>query len=175
MSLKTSSLYSVKTEPISGEFFRYIRTKYANAPLATDGSMQNGGRYNVAKLFAALYLGFDKETCEAEVSFGIAAGVPFKKGAFTIWKYNANLQEVLRLDTDTVLTELGITSSEITEPGNHWTASGIGEHLHKRGIEGLVAPSSQRTNGKCLNVYLDNLKSKHNLVANTVLGKWPVE
>ncbi|MBX9720406.1 MAG: hypothetical protein K2X81_03330 [Candidatus Obscuribacterales bacterium] len=97
------------------------------------------GRYNVAKLFAALYLGFDRQTCEAEISSGIAAGVPFKTGAFTVWQYKTNLQEVLRLDKDDTLNEIGITSLDITKLGDHWTASGIGEHIHNRGSEGIVA------------------------------------
>ncbi len=139
MALDTKRLYSVKTEEIKGEFFRYIRTKYANEPLSTEGAFQNGGRYNVAKLFAALYLGFDRQTCEAEISSGIAAGVPFKTGAFTVWQYKTNLQEVLRLDKDDTLKEIGITSLDITKLGDHWTASGIGEHIHNRGSEGIVA------------------------------------
>ena len=35
------------------------------------GSLKEGGRYNVTGLFGALYLSFDKETCQAEVTAGI--------------------------------------------------------------------------------------------------------
>jgi len=133
-----------------------------------------GGRYNVAGLFAALYLGFDHETCQAEVSQGIAAGVPFKIGAFTAWDYSVELSTIVRLDAASVLARLGITKSDITIPGNHWTASGIGEHLHKRGdVQALVAPSAQLANGLCLDVYLDRVKMPSYVKAASKLGIWP--
>ncbi len=144
MEVRTEALYSIPTEPIKGIFYRYIRTKFANEPLSTHGAMSNGGRYNVAGLFAALYLGFDHLTCQAEVSQGIAAGVPFKRGAFTVWDYETDLRAIIRLDNNAILQEIGVTESDITISGNYWTASAIGEHLHNRGnVEGLVAPSAQ--------------------------------
>jgi len=136
--------------------------------------MSNGGRYNVATLFAALYLGFDRRTCEAEVSQGIAAGVGFKKGAFTAWDYGVKLEAVVRLDESAVQTGIGVTQSEITTQGNHWTASGVGEHLHKRGdVEGIVAPSAQLVGGKCLDLYLDRVKAESNVTPGSRLGTWP--
>ncbi len=172
--MNTDELYKVGVEPIKGTFIRYMRTKYGDKPMATIGSFRNGGRYNVAGLFAALYLGFDHETCRAEISQGIAAGIPFKTGAFTAWDYSAELSAVVRLDALSVQTQLGITKSEITVPGNHWTASGIGEHLHKRGdVQALVAPSAQLPTGLCLDVYLDRVKMPSFVKAASNLGTWP--
>jgi RES domain-containing protein len=57
MEVRTDALYTVPTEIIKGIFYRYIRTKFANEPLSVHGAMKNGGRYNVAGLFSALYLG----------------------------------------------------------------------------------------------------------------------
>lgn len=64
--MNTDELYKIGGEPIQGTFFRYMRTKYGDEPMATVGSMVNGGRYNVAGLFAALYLGFNHETTQLD-------------------------------------------------------------------------------------------------------------
>jgi RES domain-containing protein len=172
--VKTDSLYTVKTTQIAGKFYRYVRTKYGDEPMAVVGSIKCGGRYNVAGLFGALYLGFDTETCEIEVSQGIAAGVPFKNGAFTAWDYNVELKTVIRLDDRGVQAELEISQADITIQGNHWTASGIGEHLHKRGdVEGLVAPSAQHKEGLCLDVYLDRVTTQSHVIPQNKIGTWP--
>lgn len=173
MKVRTDALYKVQTAPIQGTFFRYIRTRYSDEPLSMHGSFENGGRYNVAKLFGALYLGFDRETCEAEVSQGIAAGVQFKAGAFTAWSYDADLQTVVRLDDPGIQNELEIQPSDITVQGDHWTASEIGEHLHKRGVEGIVAPSAQQQDGLCLDVFLDRVKARSHVTPKEKLGTWP--
>lgn len=172
--MNTDELYKIGGEPIQGTFFRYMRTKYGDEPMATVGSMVNGGRYNVAGLFAALYLGFNHETCQAEISQGIAAGVPFKKGAFTAWDFSVELSSAIRLDLATTQDKLGITTADITQPGNHWTASGIGEHLHKRGdVEALVAPSAQLVTGLCLDVFLDRVNKPSFVNPTSKLGTWP--
>lgn len=175
MHVKTGALYTLKPSRITGTFYRYIRTKYGDEPLSVVGSLRNGGRYNVAGLFAALYLGFDTKTCESEVSQGIAAGVPFKVGAFTAWDYDVALVSVIRLDDPTVQSELQVNNADISIQGNHWTASGIGEHLHKRGdVEGLVAPSAQHKGGLCLDIYLDRVQPNDSHVTpKTKLGTWP--
>jgi RES domain-containing protein len=171
---KTDALYTVGTEPVKGKFFRYIRTRYANEPLSTFGSMHSGGRYNVAGLFAVLYLGADEETCQAEVSQGIAAGVEFKQGAFTAWEYDVELKAVVRIDKKAIQRELDISEDEITIPGNHWTASGIGEHLHKRSdVEGLMAPSAHFERGRCLDVFLDKVTTPQHVTPQANLGTWP--
>ncbi|MDZ4834688.1 MAG: RES family NAD+ phosphorylase [Candidatus Melainabacteria bacterium] len=172
--MNTGALYTIATKPINGTFFRYIRTKYGDEPLAVIGSLLNGGRYNVAGLFGALYLGFDHETCQAEVSDGIAAGVPFKKGAFTAWDYSVYLSAIVRLDSQSIQNELQISKAQITERGNHWTASGIGEHLHKRGdVDGLVAPSAHHVNGLCLDVFLDRINAPSHVTTGRKLLTWP--
>jgi hypothetical protein len=56
------------------EFYRYMHTKYGDKPMTVVGSIKCGGRYNVAGLFGALYLGFDRETCETEVKRGSLPG-----------------------------------------------------------------------------------------------------
>jgi RES domain-containing protein len=174
MELNTGAIYTLPTAPLSGTFFRYIRSRYAQNPLSMEGSLENGGRYNVAGLFGALYLGFDRRTCEAEVSHGIAAGVPFKKGAFSVWDYTVQLRSVVRLDESTVQAQIGVTEADITIRGNHWTASGIGEHLHKRGdTEGLVAPSAQLAGRKCLDIYLDRVSAPSLVTPTNQLGTWP--
>lgn len=174
MNVKTGALYTVQPAKISGKFYRYIRTKYGDQPLAVVGSFRNGGRYNVAGLFGALYLGFDRKTCEAEVSQGIAASVPFKKGAFTAWDFDVGLARVVRLDDEAIRDELEISETDISREGDHWTASGIGEHLHKRGdVQGLVAPSAQLKGGRCLDVFLDRVNEPSYVIPLTKLGTWP--
>ena len=174
MHVKSGSLYTIKTSKVARTFYRYMRTKYGDEPMAVVGSIKCGGRYNVAGLIGALYLGFDTKTCEAEVSQGIAAGVPFKNGAFTAWEYDVDLKHVIRLDDKAVQIELEINQADITIQGNHWTASGIGEHLHKRGdVEGLVAPSAQYKEGLCLDVYLDRVSTTSKVAPTTKLGTWP--
>jgi RES domain-containing protein len=172
--VNTGALYTIGAVPVSGTFFRYVRTKYGDEPMAIVGSLLNGGRYNVAGLFGALYLGFDHDTCQAEVTYGIAAGVPFKRGAFTAWDYSVDLNSIVRLDDGGIQAKLKITRAEITIPGNHWTASGIGEHLHKRGdIQGLVAPSAQYLKGLCLDVYLDRVIAPNHVTPASKIGTWP--
>lgn len=174
MAINTGALYSVATEPVTGKFYRYVLSRYADEPLSMFGAMKNGGRYNVAELFGALYLGFDRQTCEAEVNQGIAAGLPFKKGAFTAWDYDVNLKTVDRLDQGHVQKEIEVTAAEISKQGDHWTASGIGEHLHKRGdVEGLTAPSAQLPGGLCLDVFLDRVKDPSYVKPLSKLGAWP--
>lgn len=152
-----------------------MRTKFGDEPMSMIGSLISGGRYNVRGLFGALYLGFDRETCEAEVSQGIAAGVPFKSGAFTVWDYTVDLSDTVRLDENLILNQLGITKKEITIPGNHWTASGIGEHLFTRGdVEAIVAPSAHKDDGLSLDIYLDKLKSGSTVKELSKLGTWPL-
>jgi len=172
---KTQVLYQLPTKPIKGTFYRYIRTKYADEPLSMLGSQRNGGRYNVAGLFGALYLGFDRKTCEAEVSQGIAAGIDvLKKGAFTAWSYAIELHAVVRLDGKSIQKQIGITQADLTIKGDHRTASGIGEHLHKRGdTEGLVAPSAQLKDGKCLDIFLDRKKETSKVLPKRKLRTWP--
>ena len=158
MHVNRDELDRVAPQKIDGSFYRLIRTKYANEPLSMFGSIAQGGRYNVARLFGALYLGFDTETCRAEVTQGILAGLPVKKGAFKLWEYDVALQKIIRLDDPTLLAAIGVTFDEITVPGNHQTASLIGEPLYLRRVEGLVAPSAQRLGSLCLDVFLDHVK-----------------
>lgn len=172
--VNTAALYKVPTKKLKGKFYRYIRTKHAHEPLSVEGSIRNGGRYNVAGLFGALYLGFDLETCEAELSQGIAAGVPFKRGAFTAWSYDVSLKAVINLDDPDIQKKIHVKQPELTIQGNHWTASGIGEHLHKRGdIEGLTAPSAQLAAGKCLDVFLDRIRKTSYVNPVQRVGIWP--
>lgn len=158
MHVNLDELNKLPPQKIDGSFFRLIRARYANEPLSMDGSILEGGRYNVAGMFGALYLGFDSETCHAEVTQGILAGLPVKKGAFKLWEYSVALQKIIRLDDPNVLTVIGVTVNEITIPGNRQTASLIGEPLYKRKMEGLVAPSAQRHGYLCLDVFLDHVK-----------------
>ena len=110
MKASISALYSVGTEKIAGKFFRYVRTRYAHEPLSMVGAFKDGRRYNVSGLFGALYLGFNRETCEAEVSQGIAAGVPFKKDAYTVWTYDVALGAVVRLTIQLCLVPSGLAN-----------------------------------------------------------------
>ncbi len=55
--MDTGALYKIRAEQIKGTFYRYIRTKYGAAPMSTYGSFLNGGRYNVAGLFAGQLAG----------------------------------------------------------------------------------------------------------------------
>lgn len=138
------------------------------------GSFQNGGRYNVAGLFGALYLGFDHETCQSEVSSGIVANVPLKKGVFSAWEYSVSLQQVISLTDAAILAKLALTRDEITRPYDHWTASGIGEHLHKRGdVEALEAPSAHLETGRCLDIFLDRLQEPSIVRPIEMVGTWP--
>lgn len=108
------------------------------------------------------------------MSQGIAAGLPFKKGVFAVWQYDVNLACVVRLDNPNVQEAIGVSQEDITIKGNHWTASGVGEPLFNRGnVEGLVAPSAQLPEGKCLDVFLDRLQQ--NSVVNPVsrVAFWP--
>ncbi|MFH0801792.1 MAG: RES family NAD+ phosphorylase [bacterium] len=173
MAVKTHILSELPTEPVNGKFYRLIRKRYADKPLSMFGSLKEGGRYNVAGAFSALYLGFDQETCRAEVSQGIASGLPFKPGAFVLWNYNALLNSVIRLDDQNICKRIGVTLEEITVTGDHQWAGLIGEPLYKRGVEGLVAPSAQRKGGKCLDIYLDNVKPPAYVKPIKKLGTWP--
>jgi RES domain-containing protein len=158
MYVNRDELDKVAPQKIDGSFYRLIRTRYANEPLSMFGSIAQGGRYNVAGLFGALYLGFDSETCHAEITQGILAGLPVKKGSLKLWEYSAELQKVIRLDDPDILSAIGVTVDETTIPGNHQTASLIGEPLYLRRVEGLVAPSAQRRSSLCLDVFLDHVK-----------------
>ena len=168
------AIKNIETNPIQGTFYRLIRRRYADRPLSMVGSLEEGGRYNVAGDFGALYLGFDQMTCEAEVSQGIAAGLPFRKGAFVFWSYDVALESVVRLDQENIRSEIGVTLEEITVPGDHQWASTIGAPLHERRVEGLAAPSV-RIDGRCLDIYLDNLRESSHVEPLTMLRGWPTE
>lgn len=118
-----------------------------------------GGRYNVAGSFGALYLGFTPAVCEAEVTRGILAGLPVRAGSFVLWQYNVRLSHVVRLDQAETRNHIGVTEADLTIPGDRKWGSLIGEPLFRDGVEGLVAPSAQLTDGKCLDIYTDNLES----------------
>ncbi len=173
MIANQAALHQVQTEPVNGQFYRYIRKKYATMPLSMHGAFNEGRRYNVAGLFGALYLAFDCATCEAEVSQGIIAGLEMKKGAFVVWEYQVSLQSVVRLDSESVLQAIEVSRADITVKGNHWTASGIGEPLYNRGVEGLVAPSAQQEDGKCLDIFLDHVNENSSVEPSAQLGTWP--
>lgn len=173
MPVNTSALHHVSPTAVRGKFFRLIRRRFAHEPLSMFGSIEEGGRYNVVGLFGALYLGFDQQTCEAEVSQGIASDLPFRPGAFILWDYDVNLQSVIRLDDPSVRTQIGITHEEITVEGDHQWASSIGEPLFNRGVEGLVAPSAHHENGRCLDIYLDNLNDSSTVEPLNQLREWP--
>jgi len=158
MNVNLDELSKLPPQKIDGNFFRLIRTRYASEPLSMVGSILEGGRYNVAGAFGALYLGFDSETCHAEVTQGILAGLPVKKGAFKLWEYAVALQKIIRLDDPRVLKSIGVTANEIIIPGNRQTASLIGVPLYNQKMEGLVAPSAQRRGSLCLDVFLDHVK-----------------
>ena len=162
MPVNSLAIATVPTQSIEDDFYRLIRTKYANEPMSMFGAIKQGGRYNIVG-FGALYLGFDPDICHAEVTQGILAGLPTKKDAFKLWQYKVKLQAIVRLDEKSVLHELGVTTAEISIKGNHETASTIGNPLFKRGVEGLVAPSAQKLGGLCLDVFLDNVKSPSNV------------
>lgn len=126
MHVNLDELNKLPPQKIDGNFFRLIRSRFANEPLSMVGSILEGGRYNVAGSFGALYLGFDSETCHSEVTQGILAGLPVKKGAFKLWEYAVALKKILRLDDPNILIVIGVTVNEITIPGNRQTASLIG-------------------------------------------------
>ena len=174
MTLNSGALSLIHLQPVSGRFYRYIRTRFAKDPLSMVGALQNGGRYNVVYSFGALYLGIDRTTCEAEVSNGIAAGLRFKTGAFTAWDYDVNLNGVVRLDQAEIQAAIGVTQAQITIPGDHWTASAIGEPLYNRGdVEAIMAPSAHLATGTCLDVFLDRVRSPSKVKPGSALSTWP--
>lgn len=175
MIFKPEELQTLKAEPLKTEAFRYIRSRYADEPLSTVGSLKHGGRYNVTQSFSALYLGFSEEVCQAEVSAGILSGGILKKGAFVAWKYHTDLKKLVRLDEEATLSRLGITKQDISIPGNHWTASVIGLPLFERGdVEGLVAPSAHLEDGNCLDIFLDRVRTPSSVKPVAQMGTWPV-
>jgi len=173
MTVNTAALHSVPTSAVTGKYFRLIRQRYAHEPLSMLGALKEGQRYNVAGLFGALYLGFDKETCQAEVQGGILMSLPIKAKAYVLWDYQVKLQAVVRLDDDTICSAIGITQAEISVKGDHQWASLIGEPLYNRAVEGLVAPSAQKTGGKCLDVFLDHVHAPSEVVPLTRVEEWP--
>jgi RES domain-containing protein len=173
MPVVPGALNQLGFEPVSGRFFRLIRSRFADQPLAMTGALLEGGRYNVAHSFGALYLGFDEETCQFEVQEGVLAGCEIKPGAYVLWDYNVSLEEVVRLDDDANCARIGVTQKEISVPGEHQWASLIGEPLFARGLEALVAPSAHRTNGKCLDIFLDNLRESSKVDARSRVKDWP--
>jgi RES domain-containing protein len=174
MPVNKDALDTVPASAIEGVFYRLISERYQNEPLSMFGAFKEGRRYNVAQTFGALYLGFDKETCQAEIlGAPILAGLLPKKGAYVLWDYDASLNLVVRLDDTQTCTTIGVTQAEITVKLDHQWASSIALPLFRRRIEGVVAPSAQKPDGKCLDVFLDNVSSPSFVKERGKLGDWP--
>ena len=148
-------------------FHRFLTPRWAHAPLSGAGAAQQGGRFNRPGT-EALYLAQDVSTAQAEYAQGALWGAP---GLHCVYRIRAqgiadlslaHAAETLPQDWADMLCDWKqIARIEGRDPPS-WR---IADALLARGVPGLLYPSSRRTGGICLVLFLDTLRASSGSVA----------
>jgi RES domain-containing protein len=153
-----------------GTCFRNVPQQYATQQeiISSQGSLENGGRFNFRQKFGILYLSCDPHTClEETIHAAIDAGFSGVARRFprTIVGVKVRLSKVLDLTEHRIRRKIGITKAILTE--TDWEqiqevdrqeaiTQAIGRFAKEAGFEAILVPSSVWS-GKNLNIFPDNL------------------
>lgn len=97
----------------------------------------NGGRYNPAEEFGAVYLSESPEGCKAEVTRRPQAPV----SKYIVGTVRVHLGRVCDLTDDDLLGELGLDKIQITSNDTDTTEI-LGRIIRDAGFEAIIAPSA---------------------------------
>ena len=129
-------------------------------PLATEGSLAGGGRYNPAGEFGALYASEEAQTARKEVARGLLRrGVnpaSFPPGSWWDYDLEITLTAVLDLTDAAVLSELGIAPGALVAELAAITRQ-IAAEARSRGYQGLLVPSAASPGAKNLVVFAEGI------------------
>lgn len=160
-----------------GVGYRNVGQQFANRQdiVSTIGSLNWGGRYNVARNFGVLYLSCDLDTCLKELEHAARyEGVSIEeKLPRTVTGIKVQLLKVLDLTDTRVRKEIGIPKKILVETdwakenrdGREAPTQMIGRLARDAGFDALLVPSA-RWSGKNLNLLDDGKLSSRVLVIN---------
>lgn len=152
-----AKLDEVSPADFSGEVCRH--TGPGIHPLSTTGAQTQGGRWNPANSFPALYLALSEDTAAAEF-YRRAAGEnrsPDDLLPRRLHTYTVRLSAILNLTDKDVLDGLDIFKDDLAS-NDRSLCNALGDAAHYVGFEGIRAPSATGV-GEVLVVFWDRLKA----------------
>ena len=156
-------------------FYRYLTPKWAYLPVSGAGAASAGGRFNRPGV-EALYLSAEPETALAEYKQGSSLPRPA-----TLAAYELELADVVDL-------AVGYDPSSWTAPWADWNCDWrwiarvehkvppswlLGDDAIRSGAAGLLFPSTHRTSGLNLVVFIANLTTVDRLAVHDPDGMLP--
>lgn len=156
--------------PAQGTAYRLTSVKYMTSPLATEGAIRAGGRYNKQGRFAALYLADTPATALAEVQMLKLTDnrlIGVKGPPKVLVSIDFTLQTVLNLNDPEVQAALETSSEELRadwvlrqQRGQRIPTQDLGEAVYELGrVEALWAPSARLRGGSNLVVFPSRLQT----------------
>lgn len=148
---------SARARGFKGRVFR-IHHKSVD-PLSTASARKNGGRFNRAGQYGALYTSVDRKTAEAEVGFRLGLPVSSLKD-FRVTTIAVELDSILDLSDPLIQKDMGTTPSAIASDSAADKAKllKIADKARALGYEAILSPSARDPTGKNLSVYPDMMK-----------------
>lgn len=156
---------------VQGRFYRMVPAAEADKLLSTEGSFENGGRYNRAGEFGALYLSDDAKTCEQE-KMKQAGGQKDRIQPQVLGAIEAELGGVLDLTDGENLQKLGLTLEALTDEEDCAAARQVGAMAYNAGIYALLVHSAAG-GGKDLVIFEDTLKRRDCRLRVASSDPWP--
>ena len=143
---------------VRGRYYRMVPGADAERILSTDGSFENGGRYNKAGEFGALYLSDARQTCESE-KLKQAGGQKERLAGHVVGEIDVELPGVLDLTSQDNLQKLGLTLEALTDDDDQAASRQVGAMAYNTGIYALLVQSAAG-GGKDLVIFEDALKRR---------------
>jgi RES domain-containing protein len=151
----------------AGPVFRQCREKYASAATPVTlvaGSLRDGGRFNPAGEFGALYASLDRSTAIAELCRQIIRGGFSLQHFFprVMLQFDVDLPRVYDLTSTPAIDAVGLTSRDLvpvpTDPDDagHAACQRVARTLRDRGCEAIRYPSATR-HGENIAIFVDRL------------------
>ncbi len=127
------------------------------SPKSGEGARRLGGRYNPPQSFSVLYLCTTLPCAAAELArlahrqrIAVEHFLPRE-----VWRIQANLNRVLDLTDNAVLSNLGLQTEDLVRDGYQLTNQ-IGEAAHEQRFQAVMAPSATGVD-KVLAIFTENL------------------
>lgn len=152
----TRRLRSLKSNHFRGRFFRLVPAFHADAIGETGPSFANGGRFNPRGEFGALYLSEGADVCWKETLKKYdnrARDIPDQ----ALGEFEIHVRRGLDLTDPEVLTALGVTLEDISQPTDYYLTQMIAAAAWSLGIEAIKFPSSLDRDRFNLAVFTDHL------------------
>ncbi len=127
-----------KPRKVHGAFwYRAIINTRRDSLLSPYGAYLNGGRYNAAREFGAVYLSESPEGCRAEMTKRLLT--PLNK--YVVGKIRTYAQKICDLTDEDLLDELGLDRDQLVSDDLERTQL-LGTLIRDAGFEGILAPSA---------------------------------